>query len=100
MRRRHLIALVIVVVCLPLALVAAYDLVVWRWGYQQTGWCEKTAESSPEVWGPGSSVEDQIDFSGSSDYQCDPCSIAFTRSPRLVLDDVDQDRHVVEPCNR
>ena len=94
-----MIGSVVLLIALPVVFVGSYDLVLWRWGYVQTGWCERTARSSPDAWGVGYPVGAQTDFSRSSDYQCDPCSIAFTRSPRFVLEDVDEDRRVVEPCD-
>ena len=98
MVRKAVIGAIVVLIALPLVAVMTYDLVLWRWGYKQTGWCERTLESSADFWGLESSAGDQVDLSGSSDYRCDACSIAFTRSPRIVLDDVDQARSVVQPC--
>jgi hypothetical protein len=88
------------IVVLVVVLVAAYDLVLWRVGYSQNGWCERTlpAGQGDDFWDTTGAPGDRVDLSHSSDAVCSSCSIAFRRAPRLLLPAVEYDRHVVQPC--
>jgi hypothetical protein len=99
-RRPRVARIAIGTVVFVVVLVAAYDLVLWRVGYSQNAWCERTlpAGQGDDFWDATGAPGDRVDLSRSSDAMCSSCSITFRRAPRVLLPAVEYDRHVVQPC--